>query len=92
VINVEDDQVFNVFYAYLLLVYPDVKDGRQSESTIFLAKNIQRADLSIDKFVAELAEEQLRIFFSQVMEMLANLGIQANPQVVINCELSILLT
>lgn len=48
--------------------------------------------MSVYKFVAELAEEKLRIFFAKMVEMRAYFSVKTDAKVVIYCELSVFFT
>lgn len=58
---------------------------------VFILQDVQGAYLRVDELVAELRKEKLRVFLSHFVEVLADLRIEADPQVVVNCELAVLL-
>ena len=47
--------------------------------------------MGVDEFVAELGEKELRILLAHIVEIFAYLGIQANPNVIVDGEFAVVL-
>jgi hypothetical protein len=90
VINIEKDDIFVVLNIDLLSVDLDVEIICESHAAVVL-EQVDGADLGVDEFVAELGEEELGVLIPDVVEVLAYLGVQTHPHVVVDRELPLLL-
>jgi len=88
VIDIQENNVLILVNVYFFTINGHGEKLRKSHGTFF--ENIDGANLSIDKFVAELGKEQLWIFLTNIMKILAYFGIKANTYIVIDGKLSVL--
>ncbi len=91
VADVQDDDVFVALEVDLPAVDLHGEDGCEVEVVVLVLEDIKGADLGVDEFVAELREEELGVLLPDLVEVLADLGVQTDPQVVVDRELAVLL-
>ena len=70
--DIEYDDVFVALKVDLLAVDLHAENGGKIQTLILVLKDIKRANLRVDKFIAELREKQLRILLPYLMEMFAD--------------------
>lgn len=72
--NIQKDNILDFIKIELLSINLDC--DLFFESKLIAAEEIDCAHLSIDKFVAKLWEKELRVFFSDFMEIFTNFSIK----------------
>lgn len=89
VVDVEQDDVLVLFDADGDVVDGHGEETGESQTAVF--EEVDGADLSVDQFVAELGEEQLRVLLADVVEVFADFGVQTDTDVVVDCKLTVFL-